>query len=247
MSKNTLDHVEVANRLGKWFDVLPTIEGKTYKDLSTAVIVPTRGEVNHKVIQALINMVRPVNQYCQVQLVKGHEVAVAYNEAVKAILAQDKANKIKYLMTIEDDNVVPIDALVKLLESIEATGFSAMSGLYFAKSDFGFPMAFGNPQRFRDEGVMDFGPRWDVKDCVEKGAVMEVNGIAMGCAIWRMELFRAFEYPWFTTYQKIENGLVGGQTQDLFFSKKLRDMGHRLGVDCRVKVGHIDRDTDEIW
>lgn len=172
----------------------------------------------------------------------------------------------KFIVTMEEDNIPPGDGLLKLLGAIrtcdycggevgvkynmreeiieaadgswncitcEREGFSAVSGLYWMKTDPPTPMAFGDPKH-----ADDFKPR-RVSQAVQDGEVIEVNGIAMGFAVWRADLFRKVSRPWFETRDEC--------TQDIYFCKKARaEAGARFGVHCGVRVGHLNVKTGEI-
>lgn len=253
---------------GLGFERIEHIHGATYRDNSTVIVVPNRGIEKHtedkvckegdhrfcklplfhkRFLESIQNMIAPMNQKRAFFYTTGHEVGKAYNELVEQIIANPELSKWKYIMTIEDDNIVPGDAHIRLLESIEQTGFDAMSGIYFTKGDIGMPMAYGDPDEYRKTGVMDFRPR-DVRAAVRQGTIMEVNGIAMGCGLWRMDLFRQIPKPWFVTVADIvpDKG-VQCFTQDLNFCEKAKKAGKRFGVDFRVKVGHLDVNTGIVY
>jgi hypothetical protein len=122
-----------------------------------------------------------------------------------------------------------------------------VSGIYFTKGDINMPMAYGDPREFDRTGVLDFRPR-AVAECLAAGQVMEVNGIACGCSLYRMDLFREVAQPWFVTVSDVVEG-VGpvGMTQDLYFCKRARMMGKRFGVACGVRVGHLDLSTGVVF
>lgn len=218
----------------------------SYHDLSTVILIPTRGLMHPKVVSALLALVPPQNQLRSLFLVEGAEVGDAYENAFHAILEDPDLKNFKYLMTIEDDNTVPPFAHVQLLQSLIKFNFDAMSGLYFTKGEFGMPMAFGDPETFRNEKFFDSRPR-DVRDAVQNEEVIEVNAIAMGCAVWKIETLKKLERPIFKTWDQYTERGYAGQTQDIFVSEKIRRAGGRLGVDCRVKVGHVDTKTGEVW
>jgi len=243
-----LDVSRVAEReRGLGFERVELLPGSTYKDSSTVIVVPTRGTIHYKVAAAWENMFAPMNQKRAKLYAVGHEVGRAYEEMVRFVLAHPILSTYKYLMTLEDDNLPPPDAQVKLLDTIEYCSLDAVSGLYFTKGALNMPMAYGDPKSLLNTGSIDFKPR-DVLKALETGNVVEVNGIAMGCAVWRMDLFREFPPPWFVTVNEIipERG-IACVTQDLYFCERLRRAGKRLGVDLRVSVGHIDVETGEIY
>ena len=223
------------------FQRVDILHGSTYRDNSTIVIVPGRDEmIHHRVFQTWQNLMPLMNQKRTFVFIIGHEVGVAYNNAIQHILQDPELSKWKYILTLETDNLVPPDAHIQLLKTLDDGKYDGVSGLYWTKGDVNMPMAYGDPEMFRATGVMDFIPR-DVREPLAKGDVMEVNGIAMGCSLYRLDLFREVPPPWFVTVAKFAPG-VGIQlaTQDLNFCEKARRLGKRFAVDMNVRVGHID-------
>ena len=229
------------------FKSVDLISGSTYKDNSTVIIIPTRGTINYKIIQSWQNLIAPMNQKRAIIFATGHEVGQAYNEMIKNILANPELSKWKYILTLEDDNIQPADAHIRLLETIEWGKYDAVSGLYFTKGEVGMPMAYGDPAEMARTGVLDFKPR-DVRDAIKNGHVMPVNGIAMGCSLYRMDMFKEIQGPWFVTLNDIipEKG-VACFTQDLYFCERAVKAGKRFAVDMRVKVGHLDINTGVVY
>lgn len=233
---------------GKGFDRVHAIKGNTYRDQRTVVIVPNRVESFHyRVTEGIRCLIGPMNQGRHIMFCIGDEVGVAYNRMVQQILDHPDLRNWPYIMTVESDNLVPPDAHIRLLETIEAGKWDAVSGLYFTKGEYNMPMAYGDPAKFESTGVLEFTPR-AVSDALQAGQVMPVNGIAMGCALWRTELFRQVPAPWFVTVADIVGGTtIEAMTQDLYFCREARKRGHRFAVDCRVKVGHMDLATGEVY
>lgn len=237
----------------KGFDLIESVHGSTYRDCSTVVIVPTRGtpwepSLPPRFVSALQGLLVPMNQPRSLLFSCGHEVGKAYNETIKLVL-NTPGMKFKYVLTVEDDNLPPPDGHVRLLESIHEHHLDAVSGLYFTKSDAARPMAFGDPERFATTGMLEFLPR-DVRQAVAERKILPVNGLAMGFTLWRLDLFREIEPPWFVTAQECgpdSGGFTKNFTQDLDFCLKARLKGKRFAVDCRVKVGHLDKETGEVY
>ena len=234
---------------GVGFQRVQTLPGSTFKDSSTLIVVPTRGRETDRTISPVWNMTtqnlaKHMNQRVYGPIfVCGDEVGHAYNRAIRELVLSPTAAKFKFVMTIEDDNLLPPDALLRLRESIDLGPFDAVSGIYFTKGEFNMPMAYGDPIRFERAGELEFEPR-DIRACLDAGEVMEVNGIAMGCALWRTDLFRRVADPWFVTVQE---GEKGGGTQDLTFCARARRVGARFAVDMRVRVGHLNTDDGVVY
>lgn len=243
--------LEVADALrsspGLGFERVEVIPGSTYLDNSTVVVVPTRGMINYRVAQAWQGLIAPMNQKRAMLFAVGHEVGRAYDAMVKFVLDHPELQKWKYVLTLEDDNLPPPDAHVRLLESIEQFKFDAVSGIYFTKGDLNMPMAYGDAAEYSRTGALDFRPI-DVRGALARGNVVEVNGIAMGCALWRMDLFRQLPAPWFVTVSDVIEGRGPvGFTQDLWFCRAAKQSGKRFGVDLRVRVGHLDVNTGVVY
>jgi hypothetical protein len=161
------------------------------------------------------------------------------------VITHPELSKWKYIFTVEDDNILPIDSLVKLYKSIKT--YDAVSGLYWTKGEPGMPMAYGDPKVYEETGDLNFIPR-SVEEPIRNGEVIEVNGIAMGCALWKMDLFRDIEQPWFKTLcESPSDNVAKVATQDLFFCSKARKAGKRFAVDCSIKVGHLDTTTGVVY
>jgi hypothetical protein len=252
-----------------------TERAKLYRDLGIVWLSPTRGKVHTNVVISWLSLQWPQNHFKSPLIATERmEVGQAYTALVdlsmnrgelrKAFQAQyaDMFADCPFVLTTEEDNVLPSDTVPRLLEAIMTCpdcggevvdesayhkknepkwkcekghqGYDAVSGLYFIKTDPPIPMAFGAPTF--NEKKMNFHPR-SVADAVKGGKVLEVNGIAMGAALWRKDLFRRVRNtkrnPWFKTTAQM--------TQDLWFCKRAKLEAHaRFGVHCGVRVGHYD-------
>ena len=241
------DVAEQMKSPGLGFDRVELVAGSSYKDSSTVIVIPTRGMIHHKVVQSWQSLIAPMNQKRAILFATGHEVGHAYNNMIQGILSNPELAKWKYLMTLEDDNIQPPDAHIRLLETIEWGKYDAVSGIYFTKGPINQPMAYGDPAEYARTGVLDFKPR-DVRDALKSGTVMEVCGIAMGCALWRMDLFREIPPPWFVTVADVvpDKG-VQCFTQDLHFCQRAKLAAKRFAVDLRVRVGHLDVNDGTVY
>lgn len=223
----------------KGFDRVEHVPKSSYRDNSMVIIVPTRSSFLHRTwVERFTSMSWPMNGKRAVFFVSGAEVGRAYSEQIAAILAHPDISAWKYVLTIEDDNLPPPEAALLLLESIEAGPFDAVGGLYYTKGELNMPQCYGDPAEYARTGVLEFRPR-DVGAAIQHGHIVPCNGIAMGCSLYRMQLFRDIPGPWFVT--------TTHSTQDLEFCGKAVRAGKRFAVDCRVRVGHADWASGEIY
>lgn len=214
---------------------------KTYRDLSTVIVCPTRGVIPARVVQSWQGMIRPMNQKVLGPIfMEGMEVGEAYNAVIKMILENPELSKFRFMLTLEEDNAPPADGLMKLYESIDQ--YDAVGGLYWTKGEGGQPMCYGNPA----DMPLNFIPQIPAP-----GAITPCNGLGMGFTLFRMEMFKdkRFDYDnWFKTKQEVTpEGGVHVYTQDLWFFQKARDLGYKFACDARVKVGHYDAVNQIMW
>lgn len=223
-------------------DYVPRLEkAKSYRDLSTIIVCPTRGVIPARIVQNWQGMIRPMNQKVIGPIfMEGMEVGEAYNNVIKMILENPDLSKFKFLLTLEEDNAPPADGLMKLYESID--DYDAVGGLYWTKGPDGQPMCYGDPNMM----PMNFIPRVPPPE-----SITPCNGLGMGFTLFRMEMLKdkRFDYGnWFKTKQEIVPG--GGTqmfTQDLWFFQHAKDMGYKFACDSRVKVGHYDLENQIMW
>lgn len=225
-------------------DLKATVErlekGKTYQDLSTIIVCPTRGLIPDRVVQSWMGLIKPMNQKVIGPIFfRGYEVGEAYNMAFDFVLSNPELSKWKYVLTIEEDNLPPPDGLMRLYESIEQ--YDCVGGLYWTKGEGGQPMIYGDPS----VEPFNFIPQVPRPDTVQPA-----NGLGMGFNLWKIEMFKdeRLARPWFKTW----NDVVPGQgakiyTQDLYFYEQAGKLGYKFACDTRVKVGHLDPHMDIIW
>lgn len=213
---------------------------QSYKDLSTVIVVPTRGgrSLCPRFVSSTMGLLRPMNQKCFGPIFMSNmEVGHAFNSAVETILGNPELAKFKFLFTIEDDNLVPPDCLLRLYESMKQ--YDVVGSLYWTKGECGQPMIYGNPY----ESPLNFIPQ-----AVQSGTVQRCNGTGMGATLFKMELFKKIPKPWFETKQEWNpNKGTCGYTQDLCFYEKVCKLGGKIAVDTRVKTGHLDIENDMVY
>jgi hypothetical protein len=100
-------------------------------------------------------------------------------------------------------------------------------------------MIYGDPK------VMprNFIPQVPVPDSIQA-----CNGLGMGFTLFKLSMFRKVPKPWFKTLQEYDpaNG-ARAATQDLYFFQNAAIEGYKFACDNRVKVGHLDVRSGEVW
>ena len=215
-------------------------KSKSYRDLSTIIICPTRGMIPYRVVQALMGLMKPMNQRVIGPIFAvGMEVGVAYTSMIEMILANPELAKYKYILTIEEDNIPPCDGLLKLYESMDK--YDVVAGLYWTKGEGGQPMQYGKVGEI---------PKNFIPQMPTVNSVTECNGLGMGFDLFKLDMFKDPDIPkpWFKTVQEaIPGGGARAYTQDLYFYENAAKAGYIFACDCRVKVGHYDYQNDIVW
>lgn len=278
---------EDASLQGRASVIRPPRPDERFKDRSMIVICPTRGAIPTEVCETWPSLAWPMNQRRNGPMfAKGYDVASAYNALIAGILEHPILKSWKYVFTFEDDNILPYDAPLRLMETMEAgpqgdpegavdfqgrplvQEWAGVSGIYFTKDALHSPMAYGDPVSYRKTGKTNYYPV-DLSAVKEGQHLIECNGIAMGCALWRLDYFRRVPGPWFMTVE--DRIMVNGQlltpdeaqpfveadpqgdfkklaTQDIYWAERaVREVGARFVVDLRVHVGHLDTSTGRIF
>lgn len=210
-----------------------------YRDMSTVMIIPALKSVPTKAVASWLNLYNPPNHRVVRLFALGMEVGEAYSRTIQSVLDHPDLSNYRYILTLEADNVPPPDGFVNLLARMEQyPEYSCIGGLYFTKGYGGQPQIWGNPS----EHPLNFKPcPPDVT-----GGLVECNGTGMGFNLWRMSMFKdqRLRKPWFKTTSDTSHGCF---TQDLYFWTDAKKHGHRCAIDCGVKVGHYDVESDVTW
>jgi len=159
-----------------------------------------------------------------------------YIPAQREIIMQDALEGgYDYLFFVDDDIVLPPDALERLLETIESDPQTAVvGGLYYSRDEVR-PIAVGG---------------WDSSDTTTAyipaytaTSVDPVDGIGFGCALLRVAVARRLTPPYFPAHVYIERkARVARQCdEDFCYCERVRKAGYTVRLDARVRCPHYDR------
>jgi len=173
--------------------------------------------------------------------VRGYDVATARNRiAQRAIdIGAD------YVLSVDNDVVLPKDALKLLLEDARDVNL----GWYAhrdPKNNYTGRMCIC---RLKDKDGKEYYhyPQEsqytanELHRMAEDGvAKFEIHGGGMGCALIKTDVFRKLDYPWYdwVNYGDANRGML---SEDLYFCSLCRASGIKVYADARVGCGHMFR------
>lgn len=139
-----------------------------------------------------------------------------------------------YLLMIDDDIIVPANALADLLSVFDLDERAGIAGgLYYAR-DGVRPMV-----------VADWKP-YDTTSAYTPAFLHEpvaVDGVGFGCVLIKCAVFKAIEQPYFAAQVFLEESLrrVRVCNEDYLFCKRAADVGFRTYLHAGVRLRHYDR------
>ena len=175
------------------------------------------------------------------EFVRGYDCATARNRIAQ--MALDK--KTDYVLMVDNDVVLPKDALVNLLENPvdvclgfyahrdsdnRYRGRSCVCKLYDENGNkhFNYPL--------ESEYTAD-----ELKELKDNGQFrVQIHGGGMGCAFIKTDVFNRINYPWYdwVNYANEHRGML---SEDLYFCEGCRKRSIPIYADTRVNCGHILR------
>jgi hypothetical protein len=209
----------------------------SWKRQGIVMIIPASEMIPTKVYLSHCGLMFPPNNNAYRMAAIGMEVGEAFSSAIDEIINHPVLSTYQYILTIEHDNIPQPDALIKLLEKMEAhPEYACIGGLYFTKGEGGVAQCWGDPK----DPILNYRPQLPDPN----GGLIEVVGTGMGFNLWRLDMFKdkKLRRPIFKTLK--EGGVM---TQDLYAWSDLRKHGYRCAIACDVKIGHYDHVNDITW
>lgn len=172
------------------------------------IAVPSTGLVRMEWVAAKNNQIIPTNwSYVEVTQWMQHYIPMQYllPDAENLIAKTVVEGNFEWLLSIEEDNILPPDAYLRLNEYIKKGDIPIVSGLYFTKAN---P---SEPVMYRGRGN---GPFEDFK----MGDKVWVDGIPFGFTLIHGSIIRAL-------WENAEEYMVGGQLTRRVFDAPSRTFG----------------------
>jgi len=155
----------------------------------------------------------------------------------EVIVRKALASDADLVLMLDDDMVLPPDALVRLFDTLYATEHAALAGALYYSRDGTRPMVASGwtsadtttawIPAFRDDGPV------------------AVDAIGFGCVLIRTTAFAALLRPYFQAQIYIEQhaSRVRVCNEDFLFCERLRKAGFSVMLDGSVRCGHFDRQS----
>lgn len=172
--------------------------------------------------------------------VRGYDVANARNTIAQATLD----GGYDYVLMIDNDEVVPSDALINLIDSDLSCplGHTMVVG-YCLSRPTGKANDSGRTTVFRfggkDYTVEDAYTVDELQELRECGMMrLQIRGSGLGCALVHRTVFEKMKYPYF---KWVEYNNKTQLSEDLYFCEQFRSIKKPIFVDTRVACGHMMR------
>ena len=197
--------------------------------------IPTSGEPTRPFLDALSALQLPSSVTQADRLVwTGNFVAVQREMIARAAVTRGA----DVLIMIDDDIVAPPDALVRLIDALDADPRAAVAGALYYSRDSARPMVVS---------------RWDSSDTTSAAIppyaaerVSVVDGVGFGCVALRVDALRALEPPVFASHLYVDEATrtVRQCDEDYLLCERVRQTGWRVLLHAGVRAGHFDRRTE---
>lgn len=174
---------------------------------------------------------------------RGYDVSTARNRIGTAMYE----GGFDYVLMVDNDEVLPKDALLNLLETEQSYPLArCMAVGYCLSRPTGSSNTNGRTTAFK------FGGKDYVADDAYTGAELkklcadgvhriQIRGSGLGCALIHRDVFERLSCPWFK-WLIYANGTQ--LSEDLYFCERFREINTPIFVDTRVSCGHMMRHID---
>ena len=172
--------------------------------------------------------------------IRGYDVANARNRIGQATLD----GGYDYVLMVDNDEVLPKDALINLLETEQSYPLNRnMAVGYCLSRPSGSANRSGRTTAFRfggkDYTVEDAYTAEELTKFRDNGTTrIQIRGSGLGCALIHRDVFRRMKYPYF---KWVEYNNRTQLSEDLYFCEQFPSIIAPIFVDTRVACGHMMR------
>lgn len=194
------------------------------------IAVPTYETITPDTFKSIYGLDKG-GHWCVFDFVRGYDCATARNNIAQQTLNEDA----DYVLMVDNDVVLPADALINLLEDPKdvCLGYYAhrnAANVYDGKTSVCRLGEFNYTQQY---------PATELRDLAQRGIhKLQIHGGGMGCALIKADMFRQLQFPWFDWVNYKDRGVL---SEDLYFCEQCNRNGIPVYTDTRVGCGHLLR------
>lgn len=200
------------------------------ENMKILIAVPTYENISPDTFKSIYGLNKGEHE-CYFDFIRGYDCATARNRIAQLALDMN----VDYVLMVDNDVVLPSDALLNLLENKpdvclgyymhrNAHNTQSNKSVMFRMGEFNFSIQI---------------PMSELKDLANRKEYrVEVHGGGLGCALISAETLRKIESPWFK-WVIYPNGDV--LSEDLYFCTQCAKSQIKIYTDTRVGCGHLMR------
>ncbi len=173
------------------------------------------------------------------EYVRGYDCATARNAIARKALDLN----VDYVLMVDNDVVLPKDALVNLLDDLKQVclGFYAhrdADNLYRGRTCI-CKLKDNNGVKYFNYPIESEYMATELAELREQGVhKIQIHGGGSGCAFISTDVFRKLKYPWYDWVNYRGGGML---SEDLYFCEQCKNNNIPVYTDTRVNCGHILR------
>lgn len=200
--------------------------------------VPTFETIYPDTFKSIYDLDRGENEV-SFEYVRGYDVATARNAIARKALEQDT----DYVLMIDNDVVLPKDALVNLLDNAKAVTLGSYAhrgtnNLYDGSSCVCKLLDPRGVKYYHYPAESEYKAEELIQMEAEGKYKVQIHGGGMGCALIKTSVFRSLKYPWYDWVNYKDQGML---SEDLYFCERCKSRDIKIYTDTRVRCGHMLR------
>lgn len=195
------------------------------------IAVPTYENITPDTFKSIYELDKCGND-CIFDFIRGYACDAARNHIAERALELET----DYVLMIDNDVILPQDALNNLLE-----GDNDVCLGYCARR---LDELVSNPQTciYKNDGEFSYTHNFLAKELITiKNACIkriQIHGGGMACALIKTEVFRKLKFPWYKFVTYDDRGVL---SEDLYFCEQCNQNNIPIYVDTRVNCKHLFR------
>ena len=178
------------------------------------------------------------------EYVRGYDCATARNAIAQKALDLNA----DYVLMVDNDVVLPYDALANLLDDarLVTLGCYAHRGadnIYHGRTCVCKLWDENGKKYFNYPLESEYTAEEIISERKNGNYKIEIHGGGMGCALIKTDVFQMIAYPWYDWVNYKGKGML---SEDLFFCEQCRKRGIKIYTDTRGTCGHMLRHVQDV-